>query len=241
MKKSKFLKKNTSFLLLLILKNLKKYSLKYRSLRKTPFTLAIYHNYFFTLPKNFSPLKFNKFKDLAVLNYLKKKFKLKQLYTNTLLKFNTLKSLSLYDLYTKFISFVFRVGKKAVWEKSFSQILNTLSLKLYYSKSLLLSKIFVRLFTRVELKKVKSRKRISFIPFFITVRRSIFLSLKWIFLSSLNNNTNTSFKNKLYLELFQLLTLKSCPSLKKLEENNQNSFKNRSNIHYRWNTFRLCL
>ena len=101
-----------------------------------------------------------------------------------------------------------------------------------------MSKIFVRLFTRVELRKVKSRKRISFIPFFINIRRSLFLSLKWIFLSSISNNSNTSFKNKLYLELFQILTLKSCSSLKKLEENNKNAFKNRSNIHFRWNKTR---
>ena len=238
MKKIKFLKKNQNSLLLFVLKNLKKYSLKYTNIKKNKVAVAIYHNYFFILPKIFSRLKFYKFKEIALFNYLKKKIKIKQLYVNTYLKVSAVKQLSLYDLYNKFISFVFKVGKKAIWEKSFSLILSTLSAKLFYSKSFLLSKIFVRLFTRVELRKVKSRKRISFIPFFINIRRSLFLSLKWIFLSSISNNSNTSFKNKLYLELFQILTLKSCSSLKKLEENNKNAFKNRSNIHFRWNKTR---
>jgi ribosomal protein S7 len=97
-----------------------------------------------------------------------------------------------------------------------------------------LSKIFIRLFTYVELKRVKSRKRISFIPFFIKIKRSLFLALKWIFLSSIQNKSKISFQNKLYIELMQILTLKSCSSLNKLEENNINSFKNRANIHFRW-------
>jgi hypothetical protein len=48
------------------------------------------------------------------------------------------------------------------------------------------------------------------------------------------NMMKVSFQNKLYIEIVQILSLRSCFSLKKLEENNINSFNNRSNIHYRW-------
>jgi ribosomal protein S7 len=139
-----------------------------------------------------------------------------------------------FDLYLKFISFIFKAGKKFFWENSLSFIFSNLSLYLHYSKSLILAKIFMRLFTRVELKKIKSRNRTSFIPFFIKINRSIFLALKWIFSSVVKNTAKISFKNKLYIELLQILTLKSCSSLKKLEDNNTLAYFNRSNTHFRW-------
>lgn len=139
-----------------------------------------------------------------------------------------------FSLYNKFLLFIFRVGKKNIWEQKFASIFDLLSLKLHYSKSLLLLKIFIRLFTRVEVKKVKARKRITHIPFFIKLPRSIFLALKWIFLASLKKKGHISFKNKLFTELLQILTQKSSFSLQKVEENNIIAFKNRSNIHYRW-------
>lgn len=95
-------------------------------------------------------------------------------------------------------------------------------------------KLFTRLFTRVESKKIKSRKRITYLPFFIKTPRSLFLSLKWVFLAAVKKKGNISFKNKLYTEVVQILTQKSSFSLQKVEENNISAFKNRSNIHYRW-------
>lgn len=139
-----------------------------------------------------------------------------------------------FSLYNKFLLFIFRVGKKNIWEQKFSSIFDLLSLKLHYSKSLLLLKIFIRLFTRVEVKKVKARKRITHIPFFIKLPRSIFLALKWVFLASIKKKGHISFKTKLFTELLQILTQKSSFSLQKVEENNIMAFKNRSNIHYRW-------
>ncbi len=105
---------------------------------------------------------------------------------------------------------------------------------LNYSITTILSKIFIKLYTKVELKKVSSRKRISYIPYFIKLNRSLFLALKWIFLGACKNNTTISLKNKLYIEIVQLITCKTSFSFQKFEENNINSFKNRSNIHFRW-------
>ena len=246
MKNIKYLKKNQTSSLNFFLLAIKKNSFQYFSRNKKNIffknkLLNISHNKFFLFPIFFDLVIFfrktNK-QDSPFIKYLKKKKTKKKIYQKNFLKIQKFKQINSYSLYQKFISFVFKVGKKNFWEHSFSIIFNNLSLKLQYSKGFLLSKIFIRLFTRVELKKVKSRKRISFIPFFITISRSLFLALKWIFLSALKNVTNISFKNKLYIELLQLLTLKSCFSLKKLEENNINAFNNRSNVHYRWNKSR---
>lgn len=161
-------------------------------------------------------------------NYIK--FKKYSLSTAKSIKFNKLS----FSLYNKFLLFIFRVGKKNIWEHKFSSIFDLLALKLHYSKSLLLLKIFIRLFTRVEVKKVKARKRITHIPFFIKLHRSIFLALKWVFLAAIKKKGNVSFQNKLFTELLQIITQKSSFSLQKVEENNILAFKNRSNIHYRW-------
>ena len=152
------------------------------------------------------------------LNLLKKKKK-KKFYIN---------------FFNKILFFTFKVGKKALWNIILNNVFESLSLNFKYSISVILLKIFIRLYTRVELKKVISRKRVTFIPFFIKINRSIFLALKWIFLSASKSLDTTSFKNKIYIELTQILTLKSCFCVQKVEENNFNSFKNRANSHYRW-------
>lgn len=140
----------------------------------------------------------------------------------------------LFDFYNKILLTTFRVGKKSKWNSILSNLFISLSFYLKYSINIIFLKIFIRLFTPVELRKVKSRKRISFIPLFIKPKRSIFLSLKWLFLGALKSLNNTSFQNKLYIEFIQLLTFKTCYSIQKLEENNMNSNKNRSNAHFRW-------
>lgn len=139
-----------------------------------------------------------------------------------------------FNLFNKFLSFVFKEGKKAVWEKGFIFIFDLLSTKLKYSKSVILLKIFSRLFTRVEIKKVKIRKRITLLPVFIKLHRSLFLALKWIFLASKKKKSIFSFKNLLFTELLQILIQKSSIALQKFVENNTLAYKNRSHIHYRW-------
>lgn len=237
MKKIKFLKKNQNSSLNFFLVSLKKSLFYYTNSLKKNKKIVINHNQILSSSLFFDILIFyRKIKKtkLLFIKFLEKKKLKKKTHNTSFLKIQIFKQYFFFDLYIKFISFIFKTGKKFFWETAFALIFNNLSLKFSYSRSFMLSKIFIRLFTRVELKRVKSRKRISYIPFFISIKRSLFLALKWIFLSALSNNTKISFQNKLYIELIQLLTLKSCLSLKKLEENNSNSFNNRSNVHYRW-------
>ncbi len=238
MKKFKNLKKNQISSLNFFLFNIKKYTfLFFKKQNKIVLKkkLFIDHNKNFLLPLFFDLLIFyRKKKKSFFIKILQKKKQIKFLYSFSILKIQSVKSLFLFDLYSKFVSFIFKKGKKFFWDTALALIFSNLSLKFSYSRSIILAKIFIRLFTRVELKKVSSKKRISYIPVFITVKRSLFLALKWIFLGVLNNTTKISFYNKLYIELVQLLALKSCFTLKKLEDNNFHSFNNRSNVHYRW-------
>lgn len=213
--------------------------------------LKVYHNKnfffnFFSL-KSFISKKQKELKNLVhinnnkivVLRKLKKKKKKILLRKKIFLKYNKYnlhlsKKFIFYNFYNKILSTIFRVGKKSKWHNTLTNLFELLSFYLKYSIPVLLLKIFIRLFTRVELRKIKSRKRITLIPFFIKPKRSIFLALKWIFTCSLKSLSITSFQNKLYVELVQLLTFKTCHSLQKLEDNNLNSFKNRAHVHYRW-------
>lgn len=140
----------------------------------------------------------------------------------------------LFNFFNKIVTTTFNNGKKSNWYLILNNLFEYMSYSLNYSISTLLAKIFIRLFTRVELKKVTARKRITYIPFFIKTNRSFFLALKWIFLSISKNLTKISLQNKLYLEFIDLLTNKTCFSILKLEENNIESFNNRANVHYRW-------
>lgn len=151
------------------------------------------------------------------------------------------KTKNYFNLYKKLLFAVFKVGKKPIWENKVSELFNLLVLKLKYTRAAILLKIFNRLLTRVEVKKIqkgrKKRKRnqlITYIPFLIKSQRSILLALKWLFLAALKKKGHFSFQKKLFLEILQLITKKSAPSLSYLIENNTLAYKNKSNIHYRW-------
>jgi ribosomal protein S7 len=250
--KIKFFKKNKLFL------KKKKKNFIYKKLKHLKFVLKRLHiNFFFRNYKNNLKIYHNKnfhfffikkylagqkpVKIMKNLTYIKNNYifitrKLRK--KKKIFRFenaNSKKAISpLSNFFYKIVTTTFNNGKKSNWYLILNNLFEYMSYSLNYSISILLSKIFIRLFTRVELKKVVARKRITYIPFFIKTNRSFFLALKWIFLSISKNITKTSLQNKLYLEFIDLLTNKTCFSILKLEENNIESFNNRANIHYRW-------
>jgi small subunit ribosomal protein S7 len=139
-----------------------------------------------------------------------------------------------FNLYNKFISFVFKNGIKGVWEKNFSSIFFILRKKLNYSRSFILLKIFMRLHTKVELRTIKTRRRINLVPFFIKIKRRFFLALKWLLKSIKRNKMRVSLKEKLLLEILVIFQKKSCFSIQELKTNNLLAYKNRANSHFRW-------
>ena len=173
----------------------------------------------------------NNIKLFAVPRQKSRKFQ-KQIYITSY--YSKKKLFDYINLYHKLVNLVFKSGKKSFWEKSLSSLFFLLKKKLNYSRNFILLKLFLRLHTKVEIRTVKSRKRINMIPFFIKFKRRCFLSLKWLLQAVKKNNTKNSLQQKLLIEILFVLRKKSCISLNLLEENNLLSFKNRANMHFRW-------
>ena len=187
-------------------------------MKKKKYIIKIRHNKIFILKakKNFIVRRNSK-------QCFKSKFKI-------LNKKNVIKL----NLYKSFVNFIFKSGKKHIWEKIISDIFLLFKKTLKFSQSIILLKIFLRLYTKIEIKKVKTRKKFVLVPVFISVKRRFFLVLKWLLLAINKNKLQISLKEKLFLEIFKLVKNKSCESLKQLELNNQNVYVNRANFHYRW-------
>jgi ribosomal protein S7 len=166
-------------------------------------------------------------REFVIRQYSKQKF-------NTKFTLVLKKNVSSLNLYNNFVSFIFRSGKKHIWQKIFSDIFLLIKNSLKFSQNIILLKIFLRLYTKIEVKKVKSRRKTVLVPVFISVRRRFFLALKWLLLAVNKNKLQISLKEKLFLEIFKLVKNKSCESIKYLELNNQNVYLNRANFHYRW-------
>lgn len=147
-------------------------------------------------------------------------------------KYYTNSSVSYNNLYIKFINLIFKQGQKSFWEKKIASLFFILKKKLNYSRNYILLKIFLRLHTKVEIRTVKSRKRVNIIPFFIKLKRRYFLALKWLLSSA--KAKKASFQQNLLLEILLVLNKKTSVSLSLLKENNLLSYKNRANMHFRW-------
>lgn len=147
---------------------------------------------------------------------------------------SSFKTLKILNLYKNFINFIFREGKKYIWDKIIAHIFILLKKTLKFSQNIILVKIFLRLHSKVEVKKVKTRNKIIFVPVFISIRRRFFLALKWLLIAVKKNKLQIPLKDKLFFEILKLVTEKSCYSLKQLELNNKNVYLFRSNFHYRW-------
>lgn len=142
-----------------------------------------------------------------------------------------LKTLSLYD---KFMGFLIKKGKKTIAKKILEDAFSLLSKRLKTAKNIIFLRVFLKLNTFVEIKKVQIRKRSFFVPFSITLKRRSYLVIKWLLQSVKEKKDKVSISQKLAEEIFEVLTkTKSKTStLKKL--NNNQAFLNRSNSHFRW-------
>jgi|TARA_Y100000780_G_scaffold83465_1_gene75381 ribosomal protein S7 len=195
-----------------------KYLFKYLGFKKKKLIVKVRHNKIFLLKIK---------KKIVIRKNSNQKFKR---------KFNSLSvnNLNKLNLYKNFISFIFKSGKKHIWEKIISNIFLLIKKNLKISQNIILLKIFLRLYSKIEIKKIKTRKKTALVPVFISVRRRFFLALKWLLVAVNKNKLQISLKEKLFLEIFKLTNNKSCDSLKQLELNNENIYLNRANFHYRW-------
>ena len=97
-------------------------------------------------------------------------------------------------------------------------------------------KIIILLNTFVEVKQLKKYKKFSYqVPFPISLKRKLYLSVKWIISSSLEDKRRVSFSEKISQEILLLITNKSISkSYKKKSKNLDLAMANKSNVHFRW-------
>jgi small subunit ribosomal protein S7 len=198
--------------------------------------LCLNTNFFFKKLKQVE-FKHNKIflvHSVKVLSVIRKRSKFYQKSYYIISYYLKKKKMDFINLYKQFINLIFKEGKKSFWENSLASLFFILKRKLNYSKNFILLKLFLRLHTKVEIRIVKSRKRINLIPFFIKFKRRCFLSLKWLLEAAKKSKQRSSLKHNLLIEILFLLRKKSCISLNLLEENNLLSYKNRANMHFRW-------
>jgi ribosomal protein S7 len=138
-------------------------------------------------------------------------------------------------LYKKFVGLLNKVGFKSKARNILNFALLNASKKLKITPKLLLLNIFLKLNTYLEIKKFYLRKRVVFVPFYVTsYNRRTFLIVKWILSATNMNLQRISFSKKLSFEFISLLTNKNSKSINFKLINIKQALKNRSNIHYRW-------
>ena len=138
-------------------------------------------------------------------------------------------------LYKKFVGVLNKVGFKSKAKNILNFALLNASKKLKITPKLLLLNIFLKLNTYLEIKKFYLRKRVVFVPFYVTsYNRRTFLIVKWILSATNMNLQRISFSKKLSFEFISLLTNKNSKSINFKLINIKQALKNRSNIHYRW-------
>ena len=137
------------------------------------------------------------------------------------------------NLYSTFLNFFIKMGKKANVEESVEGFLNLVSKNLAISKVKIILLFFLRLNTKVEIRLIKIRQRTNTIPFLISIKRQKFLALFWFYKTISANSEKLSLKKKIVSEIVNILQNKAS-SVLFLEKNNQLAVKHRSNAHYRW-------
>jgi len=140
-----------------------------------------------------------------------------------------------YFSYLKILGMLMRKGKKTTASSILFKALNKVSSLFKLPLSFILKKLYAGIKTSTELKYVKSRNKSLSIPFLITRKRKLYLSVKWLILGCKNNKQKISFYKKMFLEIF--LILKKNPFSRVLQMkllNIEQTLLHSSNYHYRW-------
>ena len=138
------------------------------------------------------------------------------------------------NLYNKFLGFIIKkgnkIGAKSVLNNAFLAVSKKTGLPLH----VILLKLFLKLNSFVEVKRVRVQRSSHLVPFSIRLKRRSYLIIKWLMQAVKEDTRKVSMAEKLFFEIFS--TLKSSPS-KSVKIRNLNisqALLNRSNIHYRW-------
>jgi ribosomal protein S7 len=162
--------------------------------------------------------------------YLKEVDKKKKIFFTALKKVNK-KSTTLYN---KFWGFLVKKGNKSQAKNILDDAFFKVYKKTNYSREELLVRLFVKLNSFVEVRKVRIRRKFVLVPFPIRLRRRSYLVVKWIMQSVMNGDKKSSLSKRLTQEILNVLTKSKSKSKSLRRLNFSKALANRSNTHYRW-------
>jgi len=138
------------------------------------------------------------------------------------------------NLYNKIINFFTKKGNKV----KATNLVNSAFDKVYKSTGLsfneILTKLYLKLNSFVEIKKIKVRRGSHLVPFPISHKRSTYLMIKWLLQAIKDDKRKVPVSDKLFLEINQTISSSSSKSLDIKNSNITQVLANRSNIHFRW-------
>ena len=138
------------------------------------------------------------------------------------------------SLYNKFWGFLVKKGNKSEAKRTLDYVFLKVYRKTNYSKEESLVRIFAKLNSFVEVRKVRIRRKFVLVPFPIRLRRRSYLVAKWIMQSVMNGNKKSSLSKRLTQEILNVLTKSKSRSGSLRKYNFSKALANKSNTHYRW-------
>ena len=138
------------------------------------------------------------------------------------------------NLYNKIINFITKKGNKVKATQIVNSAFNSVSKSTGLSFNTILSKLYTKLNTFVEIKKIKVRRGFHLVPFPISHKRSTYLIIKWLLQAIKEDQRRIPISEKLAMEINQTISSATSKSLEIKSSNLNQVLANRSNIHFRW-------
>jgi len=140
-----------------------------------------------------------------------------------------------YNLYKKFKNFFLKKGKATVANNIMKNILHFFSKKYKVSSYFFLLAIFKKLNSFVEIRQIKIKRKLYYVPFSISIQRRIYLVLKRLKQAVFLDKRKVSISEKIKTEIFLLLSKEKISKSLEIKKNDFSKILlNRANIHYRW-------
>jgi small subunit ribosomal protein S7 len=138
------------------------------------------------------------------------------------------------NLYNKVINFFTKKGNKVKATNLVNGAFDKVSKSTGLSFNEILTKLYLKLNSFVEIKKIKVRRGFHLVPFPISHKRSTYLMIKWLLQAIKDDKRKVPVSDKLFLEINQTISSSSSKSLDIKNSNITQVLANRSNIHFRW-------
>jgi len=138
------------------------------------------------------------------------------------------------NLYNNFLGFLIKKGNKIGAKNILTTAFLMVSKKTGYSLQTLILKIFLKLNSFVEVKRVRVKRSSHLVPFSIRLKRRSYLIIKWLMQAVKEDTRKVSMSEKLFVEISNTIKKSPSRSVKLRNFNISQALSNRSNIHYRW-------